>query len=62
MTVVVGNNANYDEVIEFTARLDEVRRSVDNYMDRYATNLQEVGRLQRDLERAKDELMEERRS
>ena len=62
MPVVVGNNANDDEVIELTARLDEVRRSVDSYMDRYATNLQEVGRLQRYLERAKDELMEERRS
>ena len=55
------NNGRNEEVIQLTARLDEVRRTVDLYMDRYATCRQDVGRLQGQLERANEELREARR-
>ena len=55
------NNGWNEEVIQLTARLDEVRRTVDLYMDRYSTFIQDVGRLQGQLERAKNDLREARR-
>ena len=55
------NNGRNEEVIRLKARLDEVRRTVVLYMDRYATCRQDVGRFQGQLERGNEELREARR-
>ena len=54
-------NGRNEELIQLTARLDEARRTIDLYMDRYATCRQDVGRLQEQLERENNELREARR-